>query len=98
MVGYIMTVWTRNHPDPCYLGCRPPHRQPPYPHTRGMVDRLDDGGCHTSQADVSETFSLNRVQFGIPGQVFTSAGISSFGVIGSEANNPRLIQFGLRLN
>ena len=42
--------------------------------------------------------SLNRVQFGSPGQVFTSEGISSFGVLSSQVNNPRLIQFGMRLN
>jgi hypothetical protein len=47
----------------------------------------------------AEAFNLfNRVQFGPPGQVFTSGGVSSFGVLSSQVNNPRLIQFGLRLN
>jgi hypothetical protein len=47
----------------------------------------------------AEAFNLyNRVQFGPPGQNFASGGISSFGVLSSQVNNPRLIQFGLRLN
>jgi hypothetical protein len=47
----------------------------------------------------AEAFNLfNRVQFGPPGQVFTSGGVSSFGVLSSQVNNPRLVQFGLRLN
>jgi hypothetical protein len=47
----------------------------------------------------AEAFNLfNRVQFGPPGQVFTSGGVSSFGVLSSQVNNPRLIQFGLRVN
>jgi len=46
----------------------------------------------------AEAFNLyNRVQFGPPGQDFASGGVSSFGVLSSQVNNPRLIQFGLRL-
>jgi hypothetical protein len=42
----------------------------------------------------TEVFNLfNRVQFGVPNLV----GNPSFGVINSQANNPRLIQFALRL-
>jgi hypothetical protein len=42
----------------------------------------------------TEFFNLfNRVQFGAPG---LSQGNSSFGVISSQANSPRLIQFALR--
>jgi hypothetical protein len=44
----------------------------------------------------TEVFNLfNRVQFGRPGTVF---GTSTFGVVSSQLNNPRLVQFGLRLN
>jgi len=44
---------------------------------------------------VAEFFNLfNRVQFGYPGQGF---GSSSFGVITTQQNTPRLIQFALRL-
>ena len=39
--------------------------------------------------------AFNRTQLGFPGQAF---GTPTFGVIGSQANNPRLIQFALRLN
>jgi hypothetical protein len=47
----------------------------------------------------AEAFNLfNRVQFGPPGQVFTTNPNSTFGVISSQLNNPRLIQFSLRLN
>ena len=47
----------------------------------------------------AEAFNLfNRVQFGPPGQIFTANSNSAFGVITSQVNNPRLIQFGLRLN
>jgi hypothetical protein len=47
----------------------------------------------------TEAFNaFNRVQFGPPGQVYTPNPNSSFGVISSQANNPRLIQFALRLN
>jgi hypothetical protein len=42
--------------------------------------------------------AFNRTQFGPPGQVFTSGAVSTFGIISSQQNNPRLIQFGLRLN
>jgi hypothetical protein len=42
----------------------------------------------------TEFFNLfNRVQFGQPG---SAAGNPSFGVVGSQTNNPRLIQFALR--
>jgi hypothetical protein len=47
----------------------------------------------------TEAFNaFNRVQFGPPGQVFTTNPNSSFGIISSQQNNPRLIQFALRLN
>ncbi len=42
--------------------------------------------------------AFNRTQFGPPGQVFTTNPDSTFGIISSQQNNPRLIQFGLRLN
>ena len=43
----------------------------------------------------TEIFNLfNRVQFGRPG---TALGLSTFGVVSSQANDPRLIQFALRL-
>ena len=43
----------------------------------------------------AEVFNLaNRVQFGAPG---LAAGNPSFGVVSSQANNPRLIQLALRL-
>ena len=43
----------------------------------------------------TEFFNLfNRVQFGNPN---VSAGNPSFGVISSQANTPRLVQFALRL-
>lgn len=37
---------------------------------------------------------LNHVQFGDPG---TTLGANNFGVVTSQQNNPRLIQFGVRL-
>ena len=44
----------------------------------------------------AEVFNLfNRVQFGPPG---TSLGTPQFGVVSSQVNQPRLIQFGLRLS
>lgn len=44
----------------------------------------------------TEVFNLfNRVQFGYPG---TTLGNSNFGVISSQANLPRLIQFALRVD
>jgi Carboxypeptidase regulatory-like domain len=44
----------------------------------------------------AEFFNLfNRVQFGYPG---TTQGVSGFGVISSQANNPRIVQFALRLS
>jgi len=42
--------------------------------------------------------AFNRTQFGPPGQVLTTGAVSTFGIISSQQNNPRLIQFGLRLN
>jgi hypothetical protein len=44
----------------------------------------------------TEVFNLfNRVQFGRPGVALNT---STFGVISSQLNNPRLVQFALRLN
>jgi hypothetical protein len=40
------------------------------------------------------TNPLNRVVFGAPTIDFSSA---SFGKIGSQANSPRLIQFGMKM-
>lgn len=43
-----------------------------------------------------EAFNLfNRVQFGYPG---TQQGASNFGIVSSQLNDPRLLQFSLRLN
>jgi hypothetical protein len=43
----------------------------------------------------TEIFNIfNRVQFGRPG---TALGLSTFGVVSSQANDPRLVQFALRL-
>ena len=43
----------------------------------------------------AEFFNLfNRVQFGFPGQTF---GTPQFGVVSSQENLPRLVQFALRL-
>ncbi len=43
----------------------------------------------------SEFFNLfNRVQFGFPGQAL---GNPQFGIVSSQLNNPRLVQFALRL-
>jgi hypothetical protein len=45
-----------------------------------------------------EAFNLfNRVQFGPPGTAATTNANSTFGVISSQANTPRLIQLALRL-
>jgi hypothetical protein len=44
----------------------------------------------------TEVFNIfNRVQFGPPGETLGNA---QFGVISSQLNLPRLIQFALRLN
>ncbi|MGA7524192.1 MAG: hypothetical protein WBW84_17195 [Acidobacteriaceae bacterium] len=44
----------------------------------------------------AEAFNLfNRVQFGYPG---LQQGASNFGIVSSQLNNPRLLQFSLRLN
>ena len=44
----------------------------------------------------AEVFNVfNRVQFGNPGLTFGSA---AFGVVSSQINNPRLIQFGLKIS
>ena len=48
----------------------------------------------TTQFRVEMTNPLNRVQFGAPTTDFSSA---SFGKISSQANSPRLIQFGLKV-
>ncbi len=46
----------------------------------------------------AEAFNLfNRVQFGSPNTVYTSAANSTFGQITTQLNNPRLLQFALRL-
>ena len=43
----------------------------------------------------SEIFNLfNRVQFGYPG---TALGNPQFGVVSGQYNNPRLVQFALKL-
>jgi hypothetical protein len=43
----------------------------------------------------TEVFNLfNTPQFGPPGESF---GTAQFGVVSSQVNNPRLVQFGLRL-
>ncbi|MBV8810799.1 MAG: hypothetical protein JO033_19195 [Acidobacteriaceae bacterium] len=45
-----------------------------------------------------EAFNLfNRVQFGQPNLVYTTAANSTFGVISSQLNQPRLLQMALRL-
>jgi len=47
----------------------------------------------------TEFFNLfNRVQFGKPNQVASTASTSTFGIISTQQNNPRLIQFSLRLS
>jgi hypothetical protein len=44
----------------------------------------------------AEAFNLfNRVQFGYPG---LQQGASNFGIVSSQLNNPRLLQFSLRMN
>jgi hypothetical protein len=44
----------------------------------------------------AEAFNLfNRVQFGYPGE---QQGSSNFGIVSSQLNNPRLLQFSLRMN
>lgn len=46
----------------------------------------------------AETFNtFNRVQFGRPNQGATTAANNTFGVVSTQINDPRLIQFGLRL-
>ncbi len=46
----------------------------------------------------AEAFNLfNRVQFGQPNQVYTTAANSTFGVISTQLNQPRLMQMALRL-
>ena len=45
----------------------------------------------------AEFFNIfNRVQFGYPGQ--SQGQVGSFGVVTSQVNNPRLVQFALRFN
>ncbi|MFC5861457.1 hypothetical protein ACFPT7_04070 [Acidicapsa dinghuensis] len=44
----------------------------------------------------AESLNLfNRVQFGYPG---LQQGSSNFGIVSSQLNNPRQLQFSLRLN
>jgi hypothetical protein len=44
----------------------------------------------------TEAFNLfNRVQFGYPGLTY---GASNFGIVNTQLNNPRLLQFSMRLN
>ena len=51
--------------------------------------------AHTRLQFRAEFFNIfNRVQFGYPGQ---SLGSSSFGVITTQLNSPRLVQFALKL-
>jgi hypothetical protein len=46
----------------------------------------------------AEAFNLfNRVQFGAPGLIYSTAANSTFGVISSQLNSPRLMQMVLRL-
>jgi len=46
----------------------------------------------------TEFFNLfNHPQFGFPGTNFVSGNTNSFGVVSSQLNNPRLIQFALKL-
>ena len=46
----------------------------------------------------AEAFNLfNRVQFGQPNTVCCSTSNASFGVISSQLNLPRVVQFALRL-
>jgi hypothetical protein len=47
----------------------------------------------------AEAFNLfNRVQFGAPNLIYTTAANSTFGVISSQLNSPRLMQMALRLH
>ena len=46
----------------------------------------------------TEIFNMfNRVHFGKPNQVNSTASTSTFGIISTQVNDPRLIQFALRL-
>ncbi len=56
---------------------------------------IDSAGKRNVQFRL-ETFNLfNRVQFGYPGDV---RGLPSYGVVSSQANQPRILQFALRVN
>lgn len=56
---------------------------------------IDSDGKRDFQFRV-ESFNLfNRVQFGYPGHV---QGLPSFGVVSSQANLPRILQFALRID
>jgi hypothetical protein len=47
----------------------------------------------------AEAFNLfNRVQFGAPNLTYTTAANSTFGVISSQLNSPRLMQMAMRLH
>jgi hypothetical protein len=52
------------------------------------------GGRVRLQARVEAFNALNRVQFGAPNTSVTS---SSFGVVTSQANTPRQLQFGVKV-
>ncbi len=46
----------------------------------------------------TEFFNLfNHPQFGFPGTNFVAGNSNGFGVVSSQLNNPRLIQFALKL-
>ena len=52
-------------------------------------------GDATLQAQAASLFNLlNQVVFGVPG---TGINANTFGVISSQANSPRTIQFGLKV-
>jgi hypothetical protein len=76
---------------PAYLGVRQPflinESFGVFKNTR-LFERV------TNQFRLEMTNPLNRVVFGAPTVDFSSA---SFGKIGSQANSPRLIQFGMKM-
>ena len=76
------------------------------PHLRGPgINNFDI--ALSKKTRINERFNLefrteffnafNRVQFGKPNQVDTTASNSTFGVVSTQVNSPRLIQFALRL-
>jgi len=73
--------------------------------TQGIANydaALFKGTAITQQINLqfrAEAFNLfNRVQFGQPNTVCCSASNASFGVINSQLNLPRVVQFALRLS